>query len=70
MSTQIYMTNLYGAYMGNEEDRHRWGFDPFSLRLFLDTSAEWKQVKEFDWRTIPGSDCARDFWILAVECVK
>jgi hypothetical protein len=70
LSTQIYVTNLYGAYMGSPEDEHKWGFDRESLNEFLWSSAQWKAMKPFDWRTIPGGDFARDFWILAVECVK
>ena len=70
LTTQIYATNLYGAYMGYEEDRHKWGFDGASLEEFLKASAEWSEVKPFDWRPIPGTDIARDFWILGMECVK
>lgn len=70
LATQIYVTNLYGAYMGHEEDRHKWGFDFASLEEFLESSAEWKTVQSFDWRPIPGADIARDFWILGRECVR
>ncbi len=71
ISTQIYMTNLYGAYMGHEEDRHKWGYDESSLREFLTEVAEWKQVPPFNWRTIPGADIARDDrWILGMEAIK
>jgi SAM-dependent methyltransferase len=70
LSTQIYATNLYGAYMGHEEDRHKWGFDSGSLDEFLKASADWSEVKPFDWRPIPGADIARDFWILGAECVR
>jgi predicted SAM-dependent methyltransferase len=68
LTTQIYVTNLYGAYMGSEDDRHKWGFDEDSLREFL-SQLLWK-VKPFDWRPIPGADIAKDFWILGAECVK
>jgi len=68
LSTQIYVTNLYGAYMGDEADRHRWGFDEQSLREFL-SMMRW-EVKPFNWRHIPGADIAKDFWILGAECVK
>lgn len=37
LSTQVYMTNVYGAYMGDEADRHKWGFDWTSLKQFLTT---------------------------------
>lgn len=69
LTTQIYVTNLYGAYMGDEADRHKWGFDWLSLDEFLSQLA-WTQVKGFNWRHIPGADIAKDFWILGAEAVK
>lgn len=70
LTTQIYVTNLYGAYMGHEEDRHKWGFDRESLEKCLTAGTAWAEVKPFDWRAIPGADIARDFWILGMECVR
>lgn len=74
ISTQIYATNLYGAYMGHEEDRHKWGYDKDSLREFLckyPFETTWGWVEEFNWRTIPGADIARDDrWILGMEAYK
>lgn len=69
LSTQIYMTNVYGAYMGHEEDRHKWGFDPDHLFEFL-SRTPWRSISLFDWRDIPGADIARDWWILGMECIK
>jgi SAM-dependent methyltransferase len=69
LTTQIYVTNLYGAYMGDEADRHKWGFDRESLELFLG-SMRWSWMGAFDWRDIPGSSLARDFWIIGMECKK
>lgn len=69
LSTQIYVTNLYGAYMGDEHDRHKWGFTWDSL-LDEMNRFEWQEVKLFDWRQVPGADIARDFWILGMEAVK
>lgn len=68
LTTQIYVTNLYGAYMGDEADRHKWGFDESSLRMFL-SALDWN-IYPFNWRQIPGADIARDFWIIGMECVK
>lgn len=68
ITTQIYMTNVYGAYMGSEDDRHKWGFDIFSLQNFLEPfrwSAMLVRLPE-----IPGADLARDWWILGLECIK
>lgn len=69
VTTQIYMTNVYGAYMDSEADRHRWGYDVASLRAFL-LSCGFSRVGSFDWRPIPGSDLARDWWILVSEAFK
>ena len=72
IDTQLYLTNVYGAYMGDEADRHKWGFDDMYLHGFLRQKRWlWKTVWDFDWRTIPGADIARDDrWILGKECVK
>lgn len=70
LTTQIYVTNLYGAFLGHEEDRHKWGFDWMSLNQFISDASPWREVKPFDWRPISGMDAARDFWILAWEAVK
>lgn len=69
ISTQIYMTNVYGAYMNSEADRHKWGFDEAALREFL-LSCGFSHVKTFNYREIPGASIAQDWWILAVEAVK
>lgn len=70
IDTQVYMTNVYGAYMNDEADRHKWGFDGLSLATYLMNVAPWARVKTFDWRAIEGADIARDFWILGIEAVK
>lgn len=70
MTDQVYFTNVYGAYMNDEADRHRFGYTRESMQEFLADSAAWSTVKAFDWRTIPGADIARDFWILGMEAVK
>lgn len=84
LSTQVYMTNVYGAYMGDEADRHAWGGDRESWTGFLvDLFASQQcteghacgaryctQVVPFNWRAIPGADIARDWWILGIEVVK
>jgi ubiquinone/menaquinone biosynthesis C-methylase UbiE len=64
-----YFVNLYGAYMGEEGDRHKWGFTEASLAKDLRECGFGKVVR-FDWREIAGADIARDWWVLAVEGVK
>jgi predicted SAM-dependent methyltransferase len=70
INTQIYMTNVYGAYMGSEEDRHKWGYTYTSLYSFLFTGNSWGELKPFDFRQIPGANVAKDWWILGMEAVK
>lgn len=70
MNTQLYFTNAYGAYMGHDEDRHRWGYDEASLRQFISKCANWQWVGRFNWRSISAMDLSRDWWILDVEAVK
>ncbi len=70
LTDQIYFTNVYGAYMNDEADRHKWGYTRGTLDEFLRTTAEWATTKPFDWRDIPGASIARDFWILGTEAVR
>lgn len=70
LSTQVFLTNVYGAYMGDEADRHKWGYDRDSLMTHLGACAKWSKVRLFDWREIEGASIARDNWILGVQCVK
>jgi len=68
----IYCVNLYGAYMDDEADRHKFGYSENSLGLTLVTCTDkvWHSVKPFDWREIEGANIAKDWWILAMEAVK
>lgn len=73
LDTQVYMTNLYGAFMGDDHDRHRWGYVPETLAQELMQSATqcpWNRVGAFDWRVIPGANIARDWWVLGMEAVR
>lgn len=71
LDDQVYFTNVYGAYISSEEEsRHRWGFNATTLAEFLWTNALWTHMRPFDWRPIPGSSFARDWWIMACECIK
>ncbi len=69
MDTQLYMTNVYGAYMGDEADRHKWGYDRISLWDFL-WECKWRGIRVFDGRVIPGADIAQDWWIAGMEAVR
>ena len=66
----IYCVQLYGAYMDNEADRHRWNFTQKTLNKTLASSAKWSKVRNFDWRAIEGADIARDWYIIGSEAIK
>ena len=66
----IYAVNLYGAYMGDPADRHKWGWCYRSLREMLIDAGFRKVVRVFAWRDIPGTDLAKDWWILGCEAAK
>ena len=70
LDTTTYAITLYGAFMGHDEDRHKFGYDIETLRKALGAPVNWSQIKDFDWRDIPGSSIPRDWWIGGVECVK
>jgi predicted SAM-dependent methyltransferase len=70
IDTFTFMVNTYGAYQGEDGDRHKWGYDTEALYKYLKAIPGTGQIKLFDWREIPGADIARDWWILGMEVVK
>lgn len=66
----IFMVNVYGAYQGEEGDRHRWGYTQDNLVTYLKKQADWNWVGPFEYRNIPGANIALDWWIAMAECVK
>ncbi len=66
----IFCVNLYGAYMNDEADRHRWLYHERTLKKAIGDGIRWSEVKLFDWRPIDGADIARDWWVLGIEAVK
>lgn len=71
LDTQIYITNLYGAYQGEEGDRHRWGFTADSLRSHLLEQCRWEHIRHIRVPpTTPGMNVCFDWWILAMEFIK
>jgi predicted SAM-dependent methyltransferase len=70
LSDEIYMTNIYGAYMGAEEDRHKFGYTFRTLRAAL-YSAGFKNVHAFPMgREIQGAHFDVSRGTLAVEAIK
>lgn len=70
ITDQVYMTNTYGAYMGAEADRHKWGYTARTLAEYLYSIADWATVKTFDHRAIPGASISADWWIASTEALK
>jgi predicted SAM-dependent methyltransferase len=66
----IFGVNLYGAYMNDEADRHRWLYTRETLAQALKNAASWRAVSMFDFRKLPEADIAQDWWILGVEGIK
>ena len=70
INNYTFLVNLYGAYQGEETDRHRWNFVLETLIM---------ELKEQDWESVrllhpdripPGADIPFDWWILNMECIK
>ncbi len=66
----IFCVNLYGAYLGDEADRHKWLYTFETLCASLREKNPWSEVKAFDWREIPSANIAKDWYILGAECIK
>lgn len=65
-----FFVNVYGAFMGDEADRHKWNSSYEGWCKTFADCAPWTRIGCFDWRTVPGADIARAWWILGLECVK
>lgn len=66
----LFCVNLYGAYIEDEADRHKWLYNARSLSAAVYRLQLFNLVKTFDWRQLDGADIARDWWILGIEAVK
>ncbi len=69
LTDETYFINVYGAYMGDEADRHKFGFTYETMKLLLE-SHKFQYVRKFNWRTIPGADIAEASWVLGMEGMK
>ena len=69
LDTQLYLTQIYGAYMGHPSDRHAWGYTNSTLKGYLGGFG-FSCVVAFDWRPIAGADIARDWYICGMEAIK
>lgn len=69
ITEETYLINIYGAYMGDEADRHKFGFTTMTLSDTLH-AAGFYPVVPFDFRFLTGADIAKDWWILGMEATK
>jgi hypothetical protein len=66
------MTAIYGAYMGDEADRHAWGWSRQGIVDYLKVKVgvKWQDVHAFDNRVVLGVQLPADWWMSSTECVK
>jgi hypothetical protein len=71
ITDETYCIVLYGAFMGDEADRHKFGFTAQTLTKQLRGVANWDRVETLPvgWQ-IEGSKLSRDWWICALKAVK
>ncbi len=73
-----YTVQLYGAWQGQPGDDHHWNWSQAGLLAYVrdeslkdyDGSPRWADVRPFDWRIIPGTDFAKDWYIATCEATK
>lgn len=73
LTDYIFFVNVYGAYQGQDGDRHKWGYTYTGLITDMINAVypmQWAYTKRFDWRVIPGADIAKDWWVLGFEAFK
>ncbi len=72
MDEQLYMTAIYGAYMGDEADRHKWGWSRQGIIDYLKrrVGVSWHDAHTFNNRPVLGAQLPADWWMTSIECVK
>lgn len=71
ITDEIFFVNIYGAYMGDMADTHKWNRSYEGWCKNFMECAPWSSVGRFDHRAIPGADIAgSDFWIMELEAIK
>lgn len=67
----IFSVNTYGAWMGNDSDRHKWLYTFESLRANLSKISDWSRLERYSWTDTECSKLiARDWWILGFQATK
>jgi SAM-dependent methyltransferase len=66
----IYCVNIYGAFQGDSDSDHHWGWSQAGLYEYLGKMAQWRGINPFGFRHIEGADIAQAWWVLALECIK
>lgn len=66
----LFCVNIYGAYMGDEADTHKFGYTTEGLIKAISAAAVWSSVVPFDFEPIEQADIAKDWWITGCSAVK
>lgn len=64
----IFAVNMYGAWMGDEHDRHKWNTSYEGWKAELMKAGEWSKIERLG--NEPIGLLSRDWWILGVRAVK
>lgn len=70
INDETYVIVLYGAFMGDEADRHKFGFTAQTLAKTLRHVADWSTIESFNGKQIQGSTISADWWILSQRAMK
>lgn len=70
ITEQIYVTNLYGAYMGDEADRHKWGWSQLGLKEYIWKFGPWASICKWNAPAPEGTDISTDWWMATCQAVK
>jgi len=70
MTFDTYRINMFGAYMGDEADRHKWGWNQENFLEWIAGLASWKSVVKFNGPAPSGSDITVDKWMATCEAIK
>lgn len=68
LSDYLFLVNIYGAWISNDADCHKWGYTRETMRQTL-TDVGFHAM-DFDGRPIPGAVISKDFWIQGAEGIK
>lgn len=66
----IFLVNVYGAYQGEEGDRHLWNYTQERLEEYVKGTHNWDWVGLWTGFVPPGAEIAQDWWMCYCEAIK